>query len=232
MRPGIRFVLASCGVIASIGVACVVGDSVGKEGDARTWDFGIVKIVDDVTKCEHTFRYTNNTHERDEVVQVRSSCGCTVARTDKKSIEPGESIEIHSAFDVKAGRQSSVIWLLMKNAGVQEFALAAIGVKATGLSIVEQHVLGRHDAPSTIHLVGLTLDLVPPDTPMAQVEHAHVRFNGWQLIRRGDGGRGVPTRWHGSFEITSNDVHGVQDASTVTVHLGDELAGDVTIHWQ
>ncbi len=60
------------------------------------WDFGKINEGEEV---KHTFRFTNVGDEDLVIRKCQVSCGCTVAKCDRKPIAPGESSEIQISFD-------------------------------------------------------------------------------------------------------------------------------------
>lgn len=63
------------------------------------WNFGTIKEVDG--PVSHTFVGRNSTDKPLIVLDVLSSCGCTVAKFSKKPILPGEQSQITVTYDPK-----------------------------------------------------------------------------------------------------------------------------------
>lgn len=76
--------------------------------DETEIDFG--KIYEG-EKVYHTFRYTNAGNEDLIIRDCKTTCGCTVAKCDKKPLKPGESSELKIEFDSqnKVGIQSKQV---------------------------------------------------------------------------------------------------------------------------
>jgi hypothetical protein len=72
-----------------------------------TIDYGdVMKGEDDGVR---TFKFTNTGNEPLKLVNVKSSCGCTVPTYPKEDIMPGESGEITVKYNMRPGRFSKSI---------------------------------------------------------------------------------------------------------------------------
>lgn len=60
------------------------------------YDFGEVRQGD---RLEQTFRLRNNGKVPLEILNVKTSCGCTVAKTATEKLLPGESTDLQVVFD-------------------------------------------------------------------------------------------------------------------------------------
>lgn len=67
------------------------------------YDFG---EVDSEKKVQHDFVIRNVGTEQLEIRNVRTSCGCTVAQPEKKSLAPGEETKVPATLSLK-GRQGA-----------------------------------------------------------------------------------------------------------------------------
>jgi hypothetical protein len=65
---------------------------------ADTWDFGQVKAGE---VLKHSFIFKNNTPRILNIKNVRTSCGCTISRVEKKRLKPKESTVIEVEFNTK-----------------------------------------------------------------------------------------------------------------------------------
>jgi len=79
--------------------------------DNKTYNFGAIK---NGTKKTHTFVLTNNGKSNLIIRKVKSNCGCTVTKIDKKIIKPNESINLKTTFDSvgRSGRQNKSITII------------------------------------------------------------------------------------------------------------------------
>jgi Protein of unknown function (DUF1573). len=93
------------------------------------YDFGIIK---EGVLVEHTFKFTNIGKKDLEVLDIRTSCGCTAATPNKKLFKPGESGELSVTFDSKnrSGRTSRTITLI-SNDPIEEFYTLTIYAEIT-----------------------------------------------------------------------------------------------------
>jgi hypothetical protein len=66
---------------------------------ATEHDFGTISQGTPVT---HTFEVTNTGQQPLKLVNVKSSCGCTVAKYTKESIQPGEKGFVTATYNAKS----------------------------------------------------------------------------------------------------------------------------------
>lgn len=64
--------------------------------DPNQWDFGKVKQGE---VLKHDFLLKNETKDLLKIISINTSCGCTVSRSDKESLEPDESTAINVTFN-------------------------------------------------------------------------------------------------------------------------------------
>lgn len=76
-----------------------------------TYDFG---IINEGEKVEHLFQFTNTGKTDLEILDVRTSCGCTAAILSKKILKPGEEGSLKVQFDSsnRSGKVSRTVSLL------------------------------------------------------------------------------------------------------------------------
>ena len=79
-------------------------DTQKKEVDPYEWDFGKVK---EGVISKHDFVLKNQTSSILEINSIHTSCGCTTAESDKKSLLPQESAVIKVTFSSQ-GYSSSI----------------------------------------------------------------------------------------------------------------------------
>ncbi len=99
MKKGVTIFIIS--LLASI--SAVAQNSLVFE--AAEWDFGTIREVDGLVS--HVFTATNTSKSPVVILDVVTSCGCTVPTFSRKPIMPGEKTEIGVTFD-PAGRPGSV----------------------------------------------------------------------------------------------------------------------------
>lgn len=66
--------------------------------EAHTWDFGQVKEGE---VLKHSFILENDTKRVLRILDVYTSCGCTVSKVRKKILAPGAKTLIETQFDSK-----------------------------------------------------------------------------------------------------------------------------------
>jgi len=134
--------------------------------DEANFDFGTISSHQPV---EHTFVVKNTGTSPLEILNVRSSCGCTVAAISQREIPPGESTSITSRFNPagRRGHQRTAITLetnvpdsprttLMMSGTVQELVLVEpnglfLGAMGMGDSFQQSvDIINRHEQPMLI----------------------------------------------------------------------------------
>ncbi len=92
-------------------------------------DFGIIK---EGVVVDHIFKFSNIGKKDLEIKDVRSSCGCTVAKPNKMVFKPGETGELKVSFDSKnrSGRTSRTV-TLVTNDSVEEYYTLTIYAEIT-----------------------------------------------------------------------------------------------------
>ncbi len=107
-----------CAVVCWAGSSTLAQQSAGKPAqevltgkplphivlDNISFDFG---TVDEGVDLKHTFRVTNSGTGLLKLFSAYSSCGCTIAKIEKKQLEPGESTNIAISVDT-AMKQNKV----------------------------------------------------------------------------------------------------------------------------
>jgi len=64
-------------------------------GDPFSWDFGRVK---EGSVLKHDFSFKNSSEETLKILDINTSCGCTVSSVNKKVLLPGEETVIEVKF--------------------------------------------------------------------------------------------------------------------------------------
>jgi len=66
--------------------------------DPQAWDFGRVKAG---KVLKHTFTLKNESGKTVNIIDVNTSCGCTVSEVKKKTLAPQESTPLEVRFDTE-----------------------------------------------------------------------------------------------------------------------------------
>jgi hypothetical protein len=104
-------------------------------------DFGAERVSRD-------FVFTNNGDFPVEILEVRSSCGCTTAALDKHVYEPGESGTITAEFDVgqRVGEQSNSIMVRTDDAERSIHSLVLFVDIPRALTLSHRFLIWQRDA--------------------------------------------------------------------------------------
>ncbi len=94
----------------------LISAGLGLSGAARAelvWEQNEIELhpaIDDTTAVAH-FKYQNKGDKTVNITNVKSSCGCTAATTNKNGVAPGEKGEITATFDIggRTGLQQKAI---------------------------------------------------------------------------------------------------------------------------
>jgi hypothetical protein len=109
-----------------------------------TYDFGIVPHGSIV---RHTYKYRNIGEEALQVLDVRTSCGCTAAEPSKRKLEPGEAGEITVAFDTskkaagKKQRWTNSIFFRTNDSNAKDGGPGTTRLTLTGDVVARYHVI-------------------------------------------------------------------------------------------
>jgi len=131
------------------------------------------------------YRFTNNSTSPVTIVDVRPSCGCTIATLAKKTYAPGESGEIDAKlnFAGHTGHQEKWIYVTTNAAGTEPTLLTLAVDIPPDITIEPQFVMwriGEPLTPKTIRVVvpdGFPTKIVAvqTDNPAIQVQLQEVR---------------------------------------------------------
>ena len=93
----------------------------------RIFDFG---TINNGEKKLHTFVLTNKGKSDLKIRKINSNCGCTIAKPDKTTIKPNESINIKTTFNSKgrSGKQSKSIIIITNDPKKSKIRLKVKGV--------------------------------------------------------------------------------------------------------
>jgi len=94
--------------------------------EETTYDFGKVERGKKIT---HYFNFKNTGDEVLEIIKVKKSCGCQLAKTTKKYLKPGESAKIMVVYDSKgySGAVSKIVTVKSNDPANPEVTLTIKG---------------------------------------------------------------------------------------------------------
>lgn len=110
-------------------------------------DFG---RLDNRQTVEHTFVLTNRGDEELRITQVKPACGCTVATMAKKTLAPGESVDLQVQLSLKGvkGTQHKEIAVVSNDPHVPRLVLLLQGQATSPISVTPSHLLFGEVSPS------------------------------------------------------------------------------------
>jgi hypothetical protein len=124
------------------------------------------------------YRFTNNSSSPVTIVDVRPSCGCTIATLTKKTYVPGESGEIDAKlnFAGHTGHQEKWIYVTTNSAGTEPALLTLAVDIPPDITIEPQFVMWRIGDPLTPKTIRV---VVPAGFPIkilaAQTDNPAIR---------------------------------------------------------
>ncbi len=100
-------------LLSSLLLPFLVNASDLKETPGLQFQNQVIEHVADVSETDFkgVFEFTNTSKETIEILEVRPTCGCTIAKLDKKIYKPGESGVIKTTFTYgsREGKQTKII---------------------------------------------------------------------------------------------------------------------------
>lgn len=99
-------------------------------------DFG---TIDEGTKAEHTYTFTNEGTADLVISDVKASCGCTVPSYTKEPVKPGGNGEIKVTFDSsgKSGNQQKQVTVTLNTEKGTEVLNFKANVASKGIGVVK-----------------------------------------------------------------------------------------------
>ncbi|MBX3385430.1 MAG: DUF1573 domain-containing protein [Phycisphaeraceae bacterium] len=206
---------------------------------ATSHDWG---SISDDSIVNHTF-FARNTTERTVKIAVAASCGCTVSKLDKDTIEPGEEVPITASFNPqgRSGTQTKTLTITVTEPqGEYAQQMISITSNVRPMMAVEpnrtflqevDHRQGRQERITVIgRKPGFALAGVDSNSEFVKAtigETTTSEENGETIIRVEvllDVGRGAPIgTMNSQLTIRSNDSSG----KPLTTFVGAEIIGDV-----
>lgn len=167
-------------------------------------DFGTVMLEGQALVLEHTFVLSNRTGDVIEIEGVRTTCGCTVAEPNIRSIEPGASVDIAATLTLKRdGRKTAKVFLMCSNGRREVLRLDAAARKSQRLSPGPGPGRLEPGRPLTRVIFYIDYDSNKPPPPPRLAAPAGVRaeFTQWTQTTRRQRTQGLPARWRGEVRL-------------------------------
>jgi Protein of unknown function (DUF1573) len=124
------------------------------------------------------YRFTNNSSSPVTIVDVRPSCGCTIATLTKKTYVPGESGEIDAKlnFAGHTGHQEKWIYVTTNSAGTEPTLLTLAVDIPPDITIEPQFVMWRIGDPLTPKTIRVVVPVgFPTKILAAQTDNPAIR---------------------------------------------------------
>ncbi len=197
-------------------------------------DFGKVLLVGGRTLQAHAFHYRNDLGVADTIIGVRSSCSCSSADIERKTIDVNELIDVPVKLELtKPGFQKAQVWLLLERAGVKEFTVSATAIPDVHAKLVESTVRAGGAGHARLNIIGRGLDGTSPQSPIIEADGCLYEVNEWTLARSGSLNDHIPARWHTTVIVRPQpDTVQTPALTEVVVRLPHDVEiGRATIHW-
>jgi hypothetical protein len=143
-------------------MTCVLASGLiagARAADALSWDRQAVDVTAEpnTTVVKHAFVFTNTGDQAVTIESVKTSCGCTTAKLEKKVYEPGESgtIEAEMTVDVEGNGEPirKTIYVIAKGAERTNYALTYGVTVPRYLEVTNDVLAWDQDAPATAQVV-------------------------------------------------------------------------------
>jgi hypothetical protein len=131
------------------------------------------------------YRFTNNSSSPVTIVDVRPSCGCTIATLTKKTYVPGESGEIDAKlnFAGHTGHQEKWIYVTTNSAGTEPTLLTLAVDIPPDITIEPQFVMWRIGDPLTPKTIRVVVPAgFPTKILAAQTDNPAIRVQLQQVM--------------------------------------------------
>lgn len=155
-------------------------------------DFG---TIDKGEKITHKFNFTNSGDEVLEITDVKASCGCTTAKPEKASYQPGESGVIPVTFNSSrfSGNITKTVTVTTNSTDEPKQVLRIKGMIATEMDISPNYVsfpeVSRNDDVvtreiriSTRQLEKLEISEAKASEDFVKVEPVRVNDKEWKIV--------------------------------------------------
>jgi hypothetical protein len=199
----------------------------------RSHDFGVVRFDQPPKFVDHVFTLTNRTSETLEILAVRASCGCTIARTEAKSVGPGESFDVAVTLEFsQSGHRRKPLYVVLKDRGMVTLWIEGTGRQTRQLAALRDDVALTSDAPAYLSIFHARFDgePSPPPTPIIHgPPGVTATLINWKLGVRGDASEGKPDQWGGQIKLDWDGTPLAQDAQ-LRVKVGAEHEIAVRLH--
>ncbi|MGI9013991.1 MAG: DUF1573 domain-containing protein [Phycisphaerales bacterium] len=201
----------------------------------RTHDFGTVGFKAPKSEFIHQFQLRNDSGRSIDVLNVASSCGCTVATVHPRRIAPGESVAINATLTfIQPGVRQETIWLDIGARSPVALKLTAAARNVSNFFAYQTAVdlVRRDSAEIEVVVVGFDGDM-PGSLTFAAPAGLSCNTGPWRMIHPPDPTTEQPARWQCSVEMSKHPSTDVPDdgraelsiegvESKITINLAGE----------
>lgn len=202
------------GVLAAIWLGRGVADSGGKTpailAGVAEHDFGDVLYDGTKLKLKHKFVLKNERERTIRILDIASSCGCTIADISSRVVPPGAEVEVTVALTMDSPtRRRESVWLAIEGAK-EPMTLTVSGAARRRHRVYAMQAAiplsAESDERVLIVATHYESDLTPADPDVGAPNGVSASFEGWQLLYPHDQGMGRPARWHGIISLRRLDA--------------------------
>ncbi len=190
----------------------------------RRHDVGVATLVDGPVVFTHTFTLTNTGSSTIEIANIRTGCGCTVAETSTRSIDPGGTLEIAATLTLKKeGRKTSRIFLEYGGSDVDVLHVQGWARHAKQLSLAPgpTRLITGEVLTRLLSFRDYETNDEPPAPVLVTPAGVKAKFSGWKQALRLRPRHGMPARWRGQVRVRHDEGTLAADAA-VEISVGPD----------
>lgn len=220
-------IVVSC--VAVLASAAVVGLVIGGEvrpssefaGDLGH-EFGVVYYDESSIELNHTFRVRNVSGRDLRIVQVASTCGCTVAETSEGVIEHGRWFDVRATLKLATpGRRAERVLLAFDDGTTLSLPVSGTAIRQSQLLAVPATVRVKRGSGVEVTLIATSrlTDVRPPDPLIECPDGVAATFVRWERVTSLDESEGQVARWQGQLQLECGESSVRGSELTVMVKL-------------
>lgn len=180
-------------------------------GEPVTFDFGSVILGSGGTVARHSFVLVNRQNHELRIVKVSTTCGCTVAKTDRELIPPNGTVRVDAeltlADPVVKTAQVRLLIEGLERPQVATLTMTALGVRPGGLQMSSRRVgvmPGREEKVLVFCLNNAQNDR-PPIPKIVSSPDVVAVAGSWRLVHPSNPDTATPARWGLVLSVRSGE---------------------------